>query len=245
MGEVKPRSLALCFLFACAGPARAKIGETRALIEARMGQPTGEKDGRQVYEKDGFRVIVQYRDGVSVLERVSAMREGEPLADGVRDTLLTAYGAGQTWNAVADRDEWLRVDKKVAAAVEASTSITFVDLSFAAQAKAQKSKEDEARVASAFGPLPTPVPTPTPQATPVRPTYTPKPPYPYQARSGHVEGAGAVRVIFGESGRPSSVTVVQTTGSELLDGNTVQWAQEHWSGPPNTALTVPIRYMLD
>lgn len=74
--------------------------------------------------------------------------------------------------------------------------------------------------------------------------YTPKPPYPYQARKAHLTGSGVCHVTFDASGRVSSATMTQSIGSGILDSNTVSYARANWTGPPNGALDVPITYQL-
>ena len=68
------------------------------------------------------------------------------------------------------------------------------------------------------------------------------PPYPLQARAGHISGAGQVRAVFRRvPGGVSKVTMAKSTGSDMLDENTTIWARANWTGPPNT---VPIAYRL-
>ena len=75
---------------------------------------------------------------------------------------------------------------------------------------------------------------------------TPYPPYPYQARAHHDQGRGIVKVTFDESGRPVSAVMTKSTGSSILDGNTVNYALKEWksSGGKKTTISVPVAYRL-
>ena len=73
---------------------------------------------------------------------------------------------------------------------------------------------------------------------------TPTPIYPSAMRLAHMQGNGSVRVTTDGTGRVVSVSVVQSTGSAMLDDNTSRFARGNWSGPPNATTTVPITYQL-
>lgn len=83
-----------------------------------------------------------------------------------------------------------------------------------------------------------------PTPTPVIEWTTPKPPYPYQARTAHLTGVTEVRVTTDSSGRVNSVVVVKSAGSGVLDSNSQSWAKEKWSGPPNATYTKKLEYRL-
>ncbi len=80
--------------------------------------------------------------------------------------------------------------------------------------------------------------------------WTPKPVYPFMAQATRAQGAGAVRVTFSNvTGRPIEVIMEQSTGSQLLDSNSIQWAAFQWRwlkpGTGNNVRTVPIKYTLE
>ena len=251
-------SAVLCASFTWATSSPAKIGETQGQIEARLGQASGVVNGRQVYEKNGFRIGILYQNGVSVLEFVSKLPVGDPMADSVRDALFAAYGANQTWKKVEGSETWARTDGKVLALVQQSVGeVTFADGGFAEtqeqQRAAAKQKQAEqqrlaaaGQVEGASGPLPTPAPTPTPTPSPARaiPLHTPMPPYPSSVRAAHVVGSGLFAVDFDRSGHAASVTIVQSTGSDALDANTVSFAKASWTGQPDSTAKVPVNYAL-
>ena len=74
--------------------------------------------------------------------------------------------------------------------------------------------------------------------------YLPQPPYPYAARAGHVSGRGVVFLTTDGSGRISDAHMQQSTGSKMLDANTVAFAVSNWHGPPDDQRQVPITYLL-
>ena len=73
---------------------------------------------------------------------------------------------------------------------------------------------------------------------------TPGPPYPVEARNAKVSGSGRCQVQFDGSGRVSNASMRPSTGSKLLDENTLSFVRQHWTGHPNTMLSVPITYRL-
>ncbi len=74
----------------------------------------------------------------------------------------------------------------------------------------------------------------------------PPPPYPYQARATHVQGHGVITVSFDEHGKASSARMTKSTGSGILDSNSVAFALSNWktSGGKKTTVTVPVNYRL-
>ncbi len=74
--------------------------------------------------------------------------------------------------------------------------------------------------------------------------FTPQPPYPYEAIHARLSGHGSCRVVFGPDGRTTQASIVTSTGSGVLDNNTVKWAHDNWTGRPNTTVTVPLAYRL-
>ena len=73
-----------------------------------------------------------------------------------------------------------------------------------------------------------------------------RPPYPYQARARNEQGNGLVKASFDESGHCVSAEMAQSTGSKILDGNTVNYALARWrsSGSEKVTTTIPVIYRL-
>ena len=77
---------------------------------------------------------------------------------------------------------------------------------------------------------------------------TPKPPFPYAVKRQRLYGQGVVRATFTRPGRPTSVQMIRSTGSSLLDENTRTYAAANWLLPrhsrgfPQTK-DVPIVYV--
>lgn len=79
-GRRRPRfpavsgGLALAILVAAAAAASARVGETKAEIEARYGEKLRDMKAAPpatsaaMFEKNSFRIVVYFQDGVSVLE---------------------------------------------------------------------------------------------------------------------------------------------------------------------------------
>ena len=87
---------------------------------------------------------------------------------------------------------------------------------------------------------------PTPHGNTVVRVATPKAPYPFQARARHEQGSGIVKASFDEAGNAVSAVMVQSTGSKILDGNTVNYALKRWksSGEAKITTTIPVTYRL-
>jgi hypothetical protein len=117
--------LALAILVAAAAAASARVGETKAEIEARYGvsQVEGPKvaPAQQclVYRKNGFVIGVQFLDGVSACEHVvrpdptddrGAVLSAEEVA-----AFLDANKGGSTWPATVGRR--VRADGKLVAEI--------------------------------------------------------------------------------------------------------------------------------
>ena len=66
---------------------------------------------------------------------------------------------------------------------------------------------------------------------------TPNPPYPYKARVNHEEGSGVVKVVFDEKGNALSAAITKSTGSEVLDNNTVRYVVSAWKTTGGKKLT--------
>ena len=74
--------------------------------------------------------------------------------------------------------------------------------------------------------------------------HTPSPGYPPDALKAKVVGAGKCVVEFGPSGHVDHATMTPSTGSKVLDDNTLNFARKNWTGHPNTKLVVPVNYQL-
>lgn len=73
-----------------------------------------------------------------------------------------------------------------------------------------------------------------------------RPFYPLQARMTGAQGDGVVTVSFDERGRCVSAEMTTSTGSDILDGNTVNYMKARWrsSGIEKVTTTIPIAYHL-
>ena len=74
--------------------------------------------------------------------------------------------------------------------------------------------------------------------------HFPLPPYPYQARQRGLTGDGICRVSFDASGHLVKVVMSTSTGSDILDENTLNFARKNWTGQPNLVTNVPVSYKL-
>ncbi len=75
--------------------------------------------------------------------------------------------------------------------------------------------------------------------------YTPVPPYPYQAVRARLEGSGTAKVSFDETGKAISVTMVKSTGSSVLDDNTIAYGFANWRSMRGKMTSfVPVAYRL-
>ncbi len=73
---------------------------------------------------------------------------------------------------------------------------------------------------------------------------TPHPPYPAQARMSHVVGTTTVRITTDASGNVSSVVIVKSAGSAILDSSTQGYVKMNWKGPPNGTKDTTFEYRL-
>ncbi len=74
----------------------------------------------------------------------------------------------------------------------------------------------------------------------------PHPPYPFQAKARHAQGTGLVRASFDEKGNVVKVVMEKSTGSEILDGNSVNYALARWksSGGEKVTTTIELVYQI-
>ena len=81
----------------------------------------------------------------------------------------------------------------------------------------------------------------TPHASGV---HTPGPTYPADALKANITGSGTCQVVFDASGHVDKAVMLKSTGSKVLDENTLGFARKNWTGQPNTKVAVPIDYQL-
>ena len=74
--------------------------------------------------------------------------------------------------------------------------------------------------------------------------HTPIPAYPASALKAKITGRGICQITFDASGHAESVLMTRSTGSTVLDQNTLAFAQAHWTGNPNSVASVPVNYRL-
>ena len=80
----------------------------------------------------------------------------------------------------------------------------------------------------------------------VKPLHAPLPKYPMAARLKHWEGTGLVEVTLGPDGRADSVTILQSTGHQLLDED-VKAALQQWRFQRSQGIDrirIPVTYSL-
>ena len=75
----------------------------------------------------------------------------------------------------------------------------------------------------------------------------PYPPYPHQARAHHEQGSGMVTVSFDESGRVVKAAMTPSTGSKVLDANTIDCVFKRWrsSGGEKTTIATAMTYRFE
>lgn len=69
--------------------------------------------------------------------------------------------------------------------------------------------------------------------------YSPRPPYPYEARSRHMTGSGVCVVTVDGSGSVSSAVMAQSIGNQILDNAAVE-TFKRWRFRPGTVSKVKI-----
>ena len=78
--------------------------------------------------------------------------------------------------------------------------------------------------------------------------WTPLPIYPYYSLRFRESGIGKFRITFGsKDGRPLEAVRIKTSGSDVLDANTVLWVLNHWYAPvggSNKVMTQEVEYTL-
>jgi TonB family protein len=74
----------------------------------------------------------------------------------------------------------------------------------------------------------------------------PHPSYPFQALSAHVEGTVTIHVSFDSEGRASSVDIMGSSGSPILDASTRNYVLANWNSPrwAGRDAIVPVVYRL-
>ena len=78
--------------------------------------------------------------------------------------------------------------------------------------------------------------------TSASPAYgsNPQPPYPMAARRLGLEGTVVLRVVVGADGRPMSVSVLQSSGHEVLDASALETVRARWRFVPARRNGIPI-----
>ena len=73
-----------------------------------------------------------------------------------------------------------------------------------------------------------------------------RPPYPAQARVTGAQGEGVVKISFDEGGHCVGAEMAPSTGSKILDGNTVNYVKARWrsSGGEKVTTTLSFSYRL-
>ena len=103
-------------VLACAGSARAFLGDDFQTVTARYGQPVQaltRPDGSQpmIYECEGFRVVVDFEAGRSVSEAFTRPRSLSPFTAETLRAFLDAHSAGKRWReteCIAGQRGWER-----------------------------------------------------------------------------------------------------------------------------------------
>jgi protein TonB len=78
----------------------------------------------------------------------------------------------------------------------------------------------------------------------------PQPPYPMAARRMGIEGTVVLRVVVAPDGSPTSVVVLQSSGSDILDASALETVRTRWrfvparrnGMPVEDSVQVPIRF---
>lgn len=60
----------------------------------------------------------------------------------------------------------------------------------------------------------------------------------------HNQARLTARATFDAHGRVASATIIESSGSAILDRETLTYAKKNWSGPPNATKDVPCYYKL-
>jgi TonB family protein len=75
--------------------------------------------------------------------------------------------------------------------------------------------------------------------------YSPKPEYPYEARSKHQQGQGYYRLYVARDGSVKAVKVIQSSGHELLDGACLNaFKQWRWKPGFRREIDVPVSFTM-
>jgi len=75
----------------------------------------------------------------------------------------------------------------------------------------------------------------------------PRPPYPNSLKSMGIQGSVRLKITVGTSGRPSSVSVIGTSGNSTLDQYAAGWVRRNGKAPPGDVRTViaPLSFVLN
>lgn len=75
----------------------------------------------------------------------------------------------------------------------------------------------------------------------------PRPPYPSSLKAMGIQGSVRLKITVGTSGRPSSVSVIGTSGNSTLDQYAAGWVRRNGKAPPGDVRTViaPLSFVLN
>ncbi|RYD29125.1 MAG: energy transducer TonB [Verrucomicrobiaceae bacterium] len=71
---------------------------------------------------------------------------------------------------------------------------------------------------------------------------TPRPPYPFWAKSAKIAGTVLMRLVIDSTGRIVSASVVQSCGNSRLDNETVNFIRSRWFLPASAGSTQPLTW---
>lgn len=69
-----------------------------------------------------------------------------------------------------------------------------------------------------------------------------KPPEPPKLSGKRLSGGGTCQVHYGSDGLVDRATITRSSGSDLLDKETLESAKRYWRGLPNSTAQVPFKY---
>ena len=154
LGDMKPAILLYFLLLAI--PAYARLGETSEQIEARYGKPIkatkpeSPATDAEVYEKNGFQIMVGYYEGKSYYEQFRKPEAKEPhylqeITETERHYLLTANQFSWTNHMQTDKGTIWASDygKQPAEAVYGNQVLTIRSLRVKKQREADEKKREE------------------------------------------------------------------------------------------------------
>lgn len=221
------------------------------------------------YERDGVLCFAYFQDSACICEAYARV-DREWLSEAQLQAVLQANQFGKEWHherSASGESVWFKDDKSARASTskvsgEAMRYVIFATPRFdEAIASERKAKDEAERRGASFLSAPAGTMSAPPPSTALiqradaagasgtktfvpTTTHISMPPYPLQTRAAHLTGSGYASATFDSSGHCASVTMIQSTGSGVLDNNTVSYGKANWSGPPNQTVKVPVAYRL-